>query len=83
MLSLISLVAGTPIIAPPAPGGLTLVTNVRDLSKNQVGCPYAHRVWLTLELKGLQYTRVEIDLNQKPQWLLDVSPLGRVPALLL
>ena len=59
-----------------------LVTNVRDLSAGQVGCPYAQRCWLALELKGVPYVRVEIDLRAKPQWLLQVSPLGRVPALI-
>ena len=59
-----------------------LVTNVRDLSAGQVGCPYAQRCWLALELKGVPYERVEIDLRAKPQWLLRVSPLGRVPALI-
>ena len=59
-----------------------LVTNIRDPAAGQVGCPYAQRCWMALELKEMQYERVEIDLRAKPEWLLRISPLGRVPALI-
>ena len=59
-----------------------LVTNIRDPAAGQVGCPYAQRCWMALELKGTAYQRVEIDLRAKPAWLLRISPLGRVPALI-
>eukprot|EP00966_Prymnesium_polylepis_P258917 5980285-Prymnesium_polylepis.1 len=58
------------------------LTNASNPALHQVGCPYAQRVWLALELKRLDYQRVEIDLRSKPAWLLEISPLGRVPALL-
>ena len=57
-------------VARPPSSGVQLVTNVRDLSRNQVGCPYAQRVWLSLELKKLKYERLEVDLRDKPAWLL-------------
>jgi len=61
---------------------LKFVTNVRSPAAGQVGCPYAQRVWFALELSAVEYERVEIDLNAKPQWLLEASPLGRVPCLI-
>ena len=44
-------------------------------------CPFVQRVWLALELKGAAYQYVEVDPYRKPQTLLDVNPLGLVPAL--
>eukprot|EP01046_Picozoa_sp_COSAG06_P051067 COSAG06_NODE_8248_length_2226_cov_11053.947269_3_plen_217_part_00 len=45
-------------------------------------CPFAHRVWLSLEDKGLPHKLVEIDLyGGKPQWFLDLNPKGLVPVL--
>ena len=44
-------------------------------------CPFAQRVWIVLELKGIPYQYVEVDPYQKPKALLDVNPLGLVPAL--
>lgn len=81
-LHLVVLAASSAAGPPAASTALQLVTNVRDISKNQVGCPYAQRVWLALELKRLQYERIEVDLRNKPEWLLEINPLGRVPALL-
>ena len=43
-------------------------------------CPYAHRVWLALEVKQLPYKLVEIDLyGGKPSWFLELNPAGLVP----
>ncbi|PNS21501.1 hypothetical protein CAC42_1280 [Sphaceloma murrayae] len=44
-------------------------------------CPFVHRVWISLELKQLDYQYVEVDVYRKPQLLLDVNPRGLVPAL--
>ncbi len=44
-------------------------------------CPYAHRTRLVLAEKGLNFTLNEIDLSDKPQRFLDVSPYGKVPVL--
>jgi glutathione S-transferase len=42
-------------------------------------CPYAARVRIVLAEKGLPYDAVEIDLDDRPGWLYDKNPLGRVP----
>ena len=42
-------------------------------------CPYAARVRIVLAEKGLAYDAVEIDLDDRPAWIYDKNPLGRVP----
>ena len=42
-------------------------------------CPYAARARIVLAEKGLDYDAVEIDLDDKPAWLYEKNPLGRVP----
>ena len=42
-------------------------------------CPYAARVRIVLAEKGLAYDAVEIDLDDRPAWLYDKNPAGRVP----
>jgi glutathione S-transferase len=42
-------------------------------------CPYAARARIVLAEKGLPYEPVEIDLADRPAWLYDKNPLGRVP----
>ena len=45
-------------------------------------CPYCARVRLALAEKGLDYETVEVDLADRPQWLLELNPPGgRVPVL--
>jgi glutathione S-transferase len=44
-------------------------------------CPYAQRVAISLAEKGLDYTRIDIDLGDKPVWFVTLSPLGKVPLL--
>ena len=44
-------------------------------------CPYVQRVAITLAEKGLPYERVDVDLAAKPQWFLELSPLGKTPLL--
>ncbi|KXT03574.1 hypothetical protein AC578_10021 [Pseudocercospora eumusae] len=44
-------------------------------------CPFVQRVWISLELKGLDYEYVEVDVYRKPKLLLDINPRGLVPAL--
>lgn len=46
-------------------------------------CPYVQRAVIALEEKGVPYERVDIDLANKPQWFLDLSPLGKTPVLLV
>jgi glutathione S-transferase len=45
-------------------------------------CPYCARVRIALAEKGIEVDRVEVDLSDRPQWLLDLNPPnGRVPVL--
>ena len=44
-------------------------------------CPFVHRVWISLEHKGLDYQYIEVDVYRKPKLLLDINPRGLVPAL--
>lgn len=46
-------------------------------------CPYAQRVWIAMNYKGLQdeIQLVPISLNDKPSWYKDVYPPAKVPAL--
>ncbi|KAG8235616.1 hypothetical protein J437_LFUL014874 [Ladona fulva] len=44
-------------------------------------CPYAQRCRLVLDAKKIPYDIVNINLTEKPEWLLEKSPLGKVPAL--
>ena len=42
-------------------------------------CPYAARARIVLAEKSLSYEAVEIDLDDRPAWIYDKNPLGRVP----
>jgi glutathione S-transferase len=42
-------------------------------------CPYAARARIVLAEKGLDYDAVEIDLDDRPAWIYEKNPLGRVP----
>jgi len=44
-------------------------------------CPYCARVRLVLAEKGIPYEPVEIDLDDRPAWIYDLNPSGRVPVL--
>lgn len=44
-------------------------------------CPYVQRAAIALHERGLAFERVWIDLGHKPDWFLEISPLGRVPLL--
>jgi len=42
-------------------------------------CPYAARARIALAEKGLHYEPVEVDLDDRPAWLYEKNPLGKVP----
>lgn len=44
-------------------------------------CPYVQRAVISLTEKGVPFERVDIDLDNKPDWFLKLSPLGKVPVL--
>ncbi|TIX50595.1 glutathione S-transferase [Alteraurantiacibacter aquimixticola] len=46
-------------------------------------CPYAMRARLALRVSGASYEHREIVLRDKPQHMLEISPKGTVPVLLL
>jgi len=43
--------------------------------------PYCHRVEMALIEKNIPYEKQEVDLQNKPDWFLKDSPLGKVPLL--
>ncbi len=53
--------------------GLTLYDAAR--------CPFCARTRITLAEKGVEYETVEIDLADRPHWLYEKNPKGRVPVL--
>lgn len=46
-------------------------------------CPYVQRAAIVLAEKGLPFERRDIDLADKPDWFLALSPLGKTPLLLV
>ncbi|XP_021918362.1 pyrimidodiazepine synthase-like isoform X1 [Zootermopsis nevadensis] len=43
--------------------------------------PYSQRVHLVLDAKKIPYDVVNVNLTEKPEWLYEKSPLGKVPTL--
>lgn len=44
-------------------------------------CPYVQRSVITLNEKRIAHERIYVDLGNKPEWFLAMSPLGKVPLL--
>lgn len=44
-------------------------------------CPFAQRTRMALIEKGIEFDLTAIDLNDKPDWFLEISPYGKVPVL--
>ena len=44
-------------------------------------CPFVQRSVITLLEKEIPFKRTNIDLANKPEWFLNISPLGKVPVL--
>jgi glutathione S-transferase len=44
-------------------------------------CPYVQRAAIVLAEKGVHFERRDIDLANKPDWFLALSPLGKTPVL--
>jgi glutathione S-transferase len=44
-------------------------------------CPYVQRAVIALTEKGVAFERGDIDLANKPDWFLAISPLGKTPVL--
>ncbi len=59
----------------PTSGTLTLVSHAL--------CPYVQRAAIVLAEKSIAFERMDIDLANKPDWFLSISPLGKTPVLLV
>lgn len=46
-------------------------------------CPYAMRARMALSYAGIEVPHIEVDLKNKPQELLDISPKATVPVLVI
>ncbi|XP_036142208.1 pyrimidodiazepine synthase-like isoform X3 [Monomorium pharaonis] len=44
-------------------------------------CPYAQRIHLVLDAKRIPYDIVNVNLTHKPDWLIEKSPLNKVPCI--
>lgn len=44
-------------------------------------CPYVQRAAIALAERGTPFRRISIDLGDKPDWFVALSPLGKVPLL--
>jgi glutathione S-transferase len=44
-------------------------------------CPFVHRAAIMLREKGVPFDRRIVDLKNKPDWFLAISPRGKVPVL--
>jgi len=53
------------------------VTTLYDAAR----CPFCARARIVLAEKKLSYETVEIDLTDRPAWLYDLNPVGKVPVL--
>ncbi|MEP9368350.1 glutathione S-transferase family protein [Xanthobacter sp. VNH20] len=44
-------------------------------------CPFVQRAAIVLGEKDVPFERINIDLEDKPDWFLSLSPMGKVPVL--
>ncbi len=44
-------------------------------------CPFCPRLRIVPSEKGIPYETVEIDLDDRPAWIYEKNPLGRVPVI--
>jgi glutathione S-transferase len=44
-------------------------------------CPYCARVRIVFAEKGIEYETVAVDLDDRPAWIYEKNPLGRVPVV--
>lgn len=48
---------------------------------DDIPSPFVQRVWIALELKGVDYQYYEVDPYEKPKILTDISPNSLIPAI--
>jgi len=57
------------------------------MNKNEIeiisssSCPFAQRTRMALIEKEIEFSLTEIDLDNKPDWFLKLSPYGKVPVI--
>jgi glutathione S-transferase len=61
--------------------GSAMATSLKLISHKL--CPYVQRAVIALSEKGVAFERIDIDLSNKPDWFLKISPLGKTPVLLV
>ncbi|XP_071635462.1 pyrimidodiazepine synthase [Temnothorax longispinosus] len=61
-------------VAPPLVPGKIRLYSMRF-------CPYAQRIHLVLDAKQIPYDVVYVNLTHKPDWLIEKSPLNKVPCI--
>lgn len=72
------------IICSKASETLEVLAKESHTAPNKLGdCPFTQRVLLTLEEKHLPYDLKLVDLRNKPEWFLSISPEGKVPLIKL
>jgi glutathione S-transferase len=59
--------------------GIFIMTKLTLISSPT--CPYVQRAVIALKEKRVAFEVIYIDLANKPDWFLDISPLGKVPVL--
>jgi len=62
---------------------MTMAANPRLTLVSHHLCPYVQRAAIALAEKGVPFERVVVDLANKPDWFLSISPLGKVPLLIV
>jgi glutathione S-transferase len=70
-------------VAEPASSRLEIVMTPKLTLISHKLCPYVQRAVIALTEKGVPFERIDIDLANKPDWFLRISPLGKVPVLLV
>jgi glutathione S-transferase len=68
-------------VAEPAGSRLEIVMTPKLTLISHKLCPYVQRAVIALTEKGVPFERIDIDLANKPDWFLKISPLGKVPVL--
>ena len=48
---------------------------------SSVTCPWVQRSVITMRAKGVEFDVTYINLRDKPEWFLEISPHGKVPVL--
>ncbi|GAV76714.1 GST_N_3 domain-containing protein [Cephalotus follicularis] len=79
-LTLAMSTSSSPSSSVPSP--LEVCVKASVTSPNNLGdCPFCQRVLLTMEEKHVPYDLKLVDLGNKPEWFLNISPEGKVPVV--